>query len=294
MDFFKKHKILTIFLIILTFYIYYNFTRTVSVNKLVDKNSSQYVNDLYMSDGRIYNNYLTDQQKKMYDFFLENVQAHTKAVNIKLDDFQCTDVNDCIDLLFVAGDAIIVDHPELMSYSGWSALYDESTLKLKFDYAVSFTFLEEISEARIKRIIDDIKRDTEHMSDKQKIKYVYNWIGTNTNYDTVFTEASKNQSIFNVFMAKEAVCAGFAKASQIIFQNIGIESYGVTGVTSGNHMWNIVEYEGKYYFFDSTVATSLYKTSSHYYDGLKQETMNDYIIDYPNWYPEIEEVGIFS
>ena len=56
---------------------------------------------------------------------------------------------------------------------------------------------------------------------------------------------------------------------------------------------DIVEYNGKYYIFDSTVATSLKKTSDHYYDGLKQEEMSDYIIAHPEWYPEIEKTSIF-
>lgn len=40
-------------------------------------------------------------------------------------------------------------------------------------------------------------------------------------------------------------------------------------MTSGNHMWNIVEYEGRYYFFDFTVVASLYKTSLHYYKWIE-------------------------
>lgn len=38
-------------------------------------------------------------------------------------------------------------------------------------------------------------------------------MGANTNYNTVFTEALKNQFIFNVFMVKEAVCVRFVKVS---------------------------------------------------------------------------------
>ena len=126
------------------------------------------------------------------------------------------------------------------------------------------------------------------MSDYEKIKYVYEWMGENSDYDRSFTYMAKNQSAYNVFINKNAVCAGFAKASQMIFQNIGIESYGVSGNTTGPHMWNIIKYKGKYYFFDSTVATSVPRTSKRYYNGLKQTTMDDYKMDNPEWYPEIE------
>lgn len=293
MQFFKKNIILTVALIVISVFIYYNFTRIVDKNPLINENDSQYVNDLYMSDGRIYNEYLDAREKKMYDLFLTNLKTHTRTTEIKLLEFGCSDYQDCSDLISMAGEAILIDHPEVMSYAGWSWRYKDGILKLTLDFAVPFAFLESVGEARIERIISDIKKDTKNMSEKEKIKYVYNWMGNNTRYDKTFTWSSKNQSVYSVFMSKEAVCAGFAKASQIIFQNIGIESYGVAGQTGGPHMWNIIEYDGKYYFFDSTVATSVKNSSPHYYDGLKQEEMNYYIMDFPDWYPEIEKVGIF-
>ena len=149
-----------------------------------------------------------------------------------------------------------------------------------------------IGEMKIQRIIDNIKTETKGMSDIDKIHYVYEWIGENNDYDKTFTYMSKNQSIYNVFMKKNAVCAGFAKASQVIFQNIGINSYTITGNSTGPHMWNVVELDGKYYFYDSTVATSARtKETSWYYDGLKQDFMSSYTVDHAEWYPKIEKTN---
>ena len=50
-------------------------------------------------------------------------------------------------------------------------------------------------------------------------------------------------------------------------------------------MWNIVEYKGKYYYYDSTVASATYKDKS----GLIQEKMNYYTMDHKEWYPEVEK-----
>lgn len=294
MLFFKKNKFLTILLILFTFYIYFNFTRTVDNNLLIDKNNKYYINDLYMSDSYVYNNFLNSREKKLYDLFFYNVKGNKKSISFGLDDFQCADYSDCFSLLGIVNDAILVDHPELMSYSNYSALYKDSTIRVNFEYAVKIPVTQKIAEARIKRIIADIKYDTKDMDDREKIKYVYDWVGKNTDYDLTFTSSSKNQSIYSVFMRKKAVCAGFAKASQVIFQNIGIKSYGVTGNTSGRHMWNVVEYNGKYYFFDSTVASSIYMSSSYYYDGLKQKKMEGYIMDHPEWYPAIEDSELFE
>ena len=132
------------------------------------------------------------------------------------------------------------------------------------------------------------------MDDQEKILYVYNWIGDHNTYDKVFTYMSKNQSIYNVFVKKKAVCAGFAKASQVIFSRIGIESYIASGESTDYHMWNIVKYQDHYYYFDSTFAVSRQKDSNGYYDGLKQEILNSYVLHRSDWYPPAETTNMFD
>lgn len=294
MPFVRKNKILSILLLIFSVYLYQNYTRIVEVNTKVDKNDKQYVNDLYMSDGRIYNNYLTKKEKKMYNHILNNSKKYTKSTIIDFNEFGCSDYVECGDLIDIAHDAIIIDHPELVNYASYMWVYKDGVFNLKLVFAVSQPISERIGVLRTQRIIQDIKNATKDMNDKEKIKYVYNWIGEHNEYDKMFTYASKNQSIYNVFMKENAVCAGFAKASQVIFQNIGIESYGITGESTGPHMWNVIKYKDKYYYYDSTVAVSI-KEQNHsmYYKGLDQEYMNSYTIRHPEWYPKIEENTIF-
>ena len=64
------------------------------------------------------------------------------------------------------------------------------------------------------------------MSKKDKITYVYNYVASH-NYDRTFTYSSSNQSAYSFFSGGKSVCAGFAKASQIIFQNIGMDLYDI-------------------------------------------------------------------
>ena len=289
--FFKNNKFLLILITIFSVYVYSNFTILVDGNKLINKDDLHYVNDIYMSDGRIYNDFLNDREKQMYRFMLDNTRKYKSNLEIDFNEFQCVDYNDCGNLIGRAHDAILVDHPELINYAGYSWSYrSDKGFKLKLQFAVSNPIAATIGEMKIQRIIDNIKDDTKDMSDKEKIRYVYEWIGENNTYDKMFTYMSKNQSIYNVFMKNNAVCAGFAKASQVIFQNIGINSYTITGNTTGPHMWNVVELDGKYYFYDSAVATSAKdESASWYFDGLRQEYMSTYIVDFPNWYPEIQK-----
>ena len=295
-NYFFRNKVFSFLLICLSFYIYLNYTMLVDGNKLIDKNNYHYVNDLYMSDGRVYNNYLTDIEKKTYRLLFDNTKKYNSSIDFDMSQFECSnDCYKCGDLITKAHYALLADHPELINYSGYSWKYYNQKFDLKLDFSVNNQFNAFIGETKIKRIINNIKNETVNMSDLEKIKYVYDWIGKNNTYDQMFTFSSKNQSIYNVFMKNNAVCAGFAKASQVIFQNIGINSMTVTGMAGELHMWNLVEVDDKWYFFDSTVATSRKEGSSSYYDGLIQEKMNFYDVYYDEWYPKYETInGLYT
>lgn len=292
MDFFIKHKITTLMLIILSIFIYINYLRPVSKNLNIDKKSIHYTNDIYMSEGRIYNNYLTEDEKTMYMTILNNVKKHNNKIIVDYDKHNCFSFNDCFSLALNAHAALISDHPELLSYSSFSIRQDDNKTTIRIQYAVPLNILSIVGAARTRRIIDDIKKTTKDYTDEEKIKYVYTWIGENNKYDHVFTYDSKNQSIYNVFMKHNAVCAGFAKASAVIFQNIGIEAYVVSGYSTGNHMWNIVKLNGKYYNYDSTIPTGRKKEDENFYLGLQSEYMQNYQLTYPNWYPKVEKTNM--
>lgn len=293
MTFIRNHKVISILLVVFSIYVYYNFTRPVEVNKLVDKKSEAYINELYASDERVYNEHLNDKEKQMYRLILENSKKYNAGININVSDFGCANNEECSSIIEPAFDALSVDHPELMNQSGCSWVYDQSRFKLRLEFAVKNSITEQIAIMRTQRIISDIKIATKDMTDLEKIHYVYDWIG-NSNYDHGFTYASKNQSIYNVFIKGQAVCTAFAKSSQVIFQNIGIESYIVSGDAGGPHMWNIVKYKGKYYYYDSTYAAGAReKNTPYYYGGLTQEKMNSYSMSHPEWYPKIETTNVF-
>lgn len=291
MRFIKKHKIFTIILIVLSIYLYNNYTRVVETNNLVDKNSIHYVNDLYASSGRIYSDYLDNSEKKLYMKIVDNTKNYDDTLYLNIDDYDCKSIDELIDKLYTVFYAIPADHPELMNYAGMGWRYDSpkaKTLTLTLHFAFQNKYKEYIGQLRIQKIISDIKIATRNMNEAQKVKYVYDWIGDNTRYDYTFMTFSKNQSIYNVFMKGNAVCAGFAKASLIILQNIGVEAYAVSGNTEGPHMWNIVKVNGKYYYYDSTVAACRKKSSPGYYDGLKETKFDGYSQRYSNWYKDFK------
>ncbi len=289
MRYIKRHKFTTIFIIILSVYLYLNYTRIIEVNPKIDENSPAYINDIYMSDERIYNNYLNENEKKAYNEIKDMFQKREEKRTIDLLKYPGMTPGDISAALSKGIDAVLLDHPEMLQLSGAGAASSNTEVRARVVFAINKPIIESFNTLKIRRIIDDIRKETEDMDDYDKIKYVYEWIGENAYYDYAYTYTSKNQSIYNVFIKGNAVCAGFAKASQVIFQNIGIESITVVGTSTERHMWNIIKLNDKYYYYDSTVAACIRdKEHPQFYDGLKQEEMNYYTKEHPEWYPEIE------
>ena len=81
MRYFKRHKIISLILIVLSVYLYINYTRIIEENPNIDKNSPAYINDIYMSDERIYNNYLSETEKIAYDELKDMFKKSSKILN---------------------------------------------------------------------------------------------------------------------------------------------------------------------------------------------------------------------
>lgn len=86
----------------------------------------------------------------------------------------------------------------------------------------------------------------------EQVAYIYKWMLAYCNYNT---NSAYNQNIDSVFVRRNSVCTGYAKAAQYLFKLLGIESRLVFGRLNndnegGRHCWNIVNIEGRYYHLD--------------------------------------------
>ena len=194
MKFFKHHKFLTVLLLLFSLFVYINFTRIVDYDKNTDKKSKHYINELYKSDGRIYEEFLGEDERIMYDHIINQVKHYYISSKIDFDKFHCVDYLDCADIIDYVNQAIYVDHPELMNYSGYSWKYQNGKFTLKQRYAFYLPVKEAIGILRTEKVITDIKKATKDMDDREKIIYVYNWMGDHNKYDHLFTYSNKNQS----------------------------------------------------------------------------------------------------
>lgn len=285
----KKHWLIIIVIAFVSAYFYNSYFTYIPSNKNVDKKSKFYINDLYQSDGKFYK-LLSGGEQKFYDDIIKAYKKFNHKVKLDVSNYRCRSVRSCDVNFMKALNYIMLDHPELLQLAGYgysSSNRDSRELNVVLSSALIYKQQYHLGIRKIRVIMEKIKKDTDKMIDKEKVRYVYEWIGTNTKYDKLFTAASKNQSAYSALVSGSGVCAAYAKSAQILFQYLGIESYMVHGTTdAGYHLWNIVKVDDNYYFFDATVASSISKNSDWYYKGLTQSFMSGYSMTEKDLYPK--------
>ncbi len=178
---------------------------------------------------------------------------------------------------------VLMDHPEIFYADGYSfvkyTLGDE-VKKITFKGTYLYEGEEkERREALIKERADFwLEGIEEETSDYEKIKYVYETIIKNTEYDI---NAQDNQNICSVFLNGVSVCQGYAKAVQYLLNRLEIPTTLVIGTVENGegHAWNLVRADNEYYYLDATWGDASYllrtgeemgeyRTSSINYDYL--------------------------
>lgn len=112
--------------------------------------------------------------------------------------------------------------------------------------------------AIIQESIDDVVENdfqinyVRTLTQLEQVAYVYKWM---LSYCCYNTNSAYNQNIDSVFVRRNSVCTGYAKAAQFLFKLLGIESCLVFGRMNndkedGRHCWNIVKIKELYYHLD--------------------------------------------
>ena len=93
--------------------------------------------------------------------------------------------------------AVYLDQPELLVFKGVES-YKYQLGYIEYNNYYSFSKTKSyLSTKRIERIMEDIRRDTKNMNEKEKILYVYNYVASH-NYDKLFTYSKyRNKIIFS-------------------------------------------------------------------------------------------------
>lgn len=273
-----RFLVLILVLSFVSFYLYKNYFRSVDIDPRIDKNSIHYATDLYYSDGRYYDEYLDDKEKKVYLEVLEDLKDFDTSTIINLQEFGFSDYTECFYALGKVVNIILLEHPDLFWYRTSSYEYDGGESVDVYHHLVTSSKIHAyFLERKLLRKIDEVASKYEDLSDVEKVEAVYTWLGETTKYSTIMTR--KSGTAWSALLTNESVCAGFAAASQLLFQRLGVESQVVTGSTTGPHAWNFVKLDDGYYWYDSTVAGSVGKDSSFFYKGLLFADSGKYGVD---------------
>ena len=270
---------LTLIVSVVVIFLYKNYFRPVEIDSRIDKDSIHYVTDLYYSDGRYYNEYLDVNEKKMYIDFLKDLKNVEKETVIDCRDYGYSNEYVCAGSISKIVDIVLMEHPDLFWYRTSSYSYGTGIgVNIKHHYVTQNKLSLYFVERRLLRKIDELASKFEDLSEEEQVKAVYTWLGETTTYSTIMTR--KSGTAWSALLSDDSVCAGFAAASQLLFQRLGIDSILVVGNYDGEgHAWNFVELDGIYYWYDSTVAGSVSKDSYYFYNGLFFSDSSRYEVD---------------
>lgn len=186
--------------------------------------------------------------KTLYYEIEQAIRNHATLMSVANETTQ-DDVYQCIR-------KIMRENPDIFWFSHqWQYTEDDHTIR--FHYTID----EKKSEKAKKQIEDVVQNDFQivkvsSLSVTEQIMYVYKWLALYCKYNIY---SAYNQTIFSVFVCRNSVCTGYAKAAQYLFKLLGIESKLVFGTMrnaerGSRHCWLVIRVNDLWYHFDPTFA----------------------------------------
>ena len=161
--------------------------------------------------------------------------------------------------VYMAIRQVMRDNPDIFWFSHqWRyVLHDH---KVYFSYTMGKRRAEKAKE-QIAEVIDQDFRieEVRKLTPVEQVMYVYKWLALYCEYNVY---SAYNQTIYSVFVYRNSVCTGYAKAAQYLLGLLGIESKLAFGKIKNSeegsrHCWLVVNIEGTWYHLDPTMSSPL-------------------------------------
>lgn len=188
------------------------------------------------------------EQVSSYDSIQASLLANHTYGSFNPTEVKATDVGTLIK-------QVVQENPEILYYKSAKVW---ASGKIEFNYSIDANQIAKNRVAlnnKVNTVAASIKKTAQ--TDFDKIKAVHDYLVLNTTYDY---KNQQNKTIpqdsytaYGALIKGVAVCDGYTKAAQILFNRLGIESEYVVGTVNETlHAWNQVKLNGKYYFVDIT------------------------------------------
>lgn len=219
------------------------------------------LNEIGFSKASAENN--EDESEVSYDDVYNGIVESLKNTNMISEHRGLVDRYD----VGIAIEKIRQTHPEFFWIDGYTTTKSFGKTEIEInpinDYSSDMlsVMLDELVSAA-DRLISEIPAGAD---DFEKIVFVHDYIINHTTYDTAGAELIENDlyhqteekgmfgTAYGCLVEGKAVCAGYAEAFQYIMNRLGIECGMCHGsVSDGQHVWNYVKLNNKYYWIDVT------------------------------------------
>lgn len=179
---------------------------------------------------------------------------------------------------------VIWDNPALFWFDATNAFHSRVDRFGGMDYRVQYTEYfpgakyDQVMQVLLMRVEALLEQATRYRTEYEQVRYLYEYLVKNVRYmhSVERVNALKNveaRTVVGPLLSHLGVCAGYTKAFKLLCDQLGIPCLYVRGqaLTTkgwGNHGWNAVWLNGRYYHVDVTMDSETYaKTGKLTYDS---------------------------
>ena len=257
------------------------------IRKQIEENTNSFeeysnefqINELGISMDSYYYNFLSDDQKRIYESIANGVKNFQSEFVVR--DYVADDKDKFASEVSIAIEAFINDHPEVFYLESEYSSYILSSFDGNIGY-IRLNYTEDSIENVNQKIelmsqkIDEYLEGLDGLNEYEKELEIHDRLSYSVEYSHLEELPREYHTAEGSLLEGVGVCDSFAKALQLIYSRAGIDSIIVLGSLDGNpHAWNMVKINNEWYHVDLTSSHSIYEETgivNHAYFNLDTES----------------------
>ena len=205
----------------------------------------------------------TDQQRQIYTAMAEGIADLDSTICFTIPGLTQADFERLAQDIQLAQDMVTKDHPEFFWFTTGGAIevFGEEVIFSPSAYEVNGQAVtaesKTLQDARKdvqEAIQEGLDRLPQNATDYEISHILHDYLIEITDY----VQAGDHQTAYGALVSGQAVCAGYARAYQLLMLSAGIDCWYVTGLSYDSHgsvmdhAWNLVWLDGECYYTDVT------------------------------------------